>query len=412
MAFSPDGRFLATGAAYLNAEPRTWDAATGRLLHKFKALREGSRAKLPNRDGFTKVQSVVFSPDGRRLLTISNEEKITIRNTTTPDTTASKQEEELPFTPARIWDVATGKQLAALQAGEFKLSCACFSPDGRKVLTGDSTDKSYAIYTGTGLHVESGQKSNSGGATFARIYDVATGKELLKLPHQGTILRAEFSADGGRVLTSTASGRFPNTDIKMWDAENGTLLFSLETSSSQGVACFDPYAKRIAVFGGRIRIHDAASGKKIAEYEGHDVWRENWELRHAGLSPFSADGKKLLAYGKNGLGLFDLETGKQVVAFRGHLGAVKSALFSTDGRFVVTASDDQTARVWAAATGQELHVLRHKGSVQFALMSPNGRRVATASDTVRIWDLDLLAIAIQRKPRELSSTEKERFGIK
>jgi WD40 repeat protein len=198
----------------------------------------------------------------------------------------------------------------------------------------------------------------------------------------------------------------------MWDAENGTLLFSLETSSSQGVACFDPDAKRMAVFDRRIRIHDAASGKKLADYEGHDVWVNNWQLRHAGQSPFSADGKKLMAYSKNGLGLFDLETGKQVVAFRGHLEAVNSALFSTDGRFVVTASDDQTARVWDAATGQELHVLRHKGSVQFALMSPNGRRVATASDTVRIWDVDPLPIAIQRKPRALTSTEKERFGIK
>ena len=44
--------------------------------------------------------------------------------------------------------------------------------------------------------------------------------------------------------------------------------------------------------------------------------------------------------------------------------------------------------------------------------APDGRRLATASDTVRIWDLDPLPIAIQRKPRELSSYEKERFGIK
>ena len=91
---------------------------------------------------------------------------------------------------------------------------------------------------------------------------------------------------------------------------------------------------------------------------------------------------------------------------------MKSAVFSADGRFVVTASDDQTARVWDAATGKEVLLLRHKAPVQFALMTPDGRRLATASDTVRIWDLDPLPIAIQRKPRELSSYERERFGIK
>ena len=161
-----------------------------------------------------------------------------------------------------------------------------------------------------------------------------------------------------------------------------------------------------------IRIHDATSGKELASYEGFDVWIMTWEFRRAGLSPFSPDGKTLLAYGKDGLGLLDVQTGKQLVTFRGHSGAVRSALFSTDGRFVVTASEDQTARVWDAATGKEVLLLRHKGSVQFAVMTPDGRRVATASDTVRIWDLQPLPIAIQRKPRELSSYERERFGIK
>ena len=150
----------------------------------------------------------------------------------------SKQDEALPFTPARIWDVETGKQLAALQAGEFSLSCACFSPDGRKVLTADSTNKRYAVYSNTGQMMSggmSGGSSSSGGnpQTFVRVYDTATGKELLKLPHQGEILRAEFSADGRRVLASAKSGTWPNKNIKMWDAENGTLLFAVEKDGSE-----------------------------------------------------------------------------------------------------------------------------------------------------------------------------------
>ena len=431
MSLSSDGRFLATGASDQFQSPgaRLWDTQTGKLLHRLKTPREGMLAKLPDRSGFANVTGVVFSPDGRWLLSIADEELIKIRKGVPepiftipflskpkpppkePDADSAK-DEPLPFTPARIWDVETGKQLVALQAGEASLSCACFSRDGRKVLTADSANKRYAVYSDTGRSVTSGESSGSNVQTFVRIHDAATGKELLKLPHQGEILRAEFSADGRRVLTSGNAHKWPNKDIRMWNAENGTLLFALEKSSSERVACLDPEGKRLVVFDNPIRIHDAENGKELIRFEGFDVWGENWKGRQLGLSPFSPDGKKLLVFGGAGLGLIDVETGKQLVTFRGHSGALKSALWSQDGRFVVTASDDMTARVWDAATGKEVHLLRHKASVAFATMTADDRRVVTASDTVRIWDLDPLPIAMQRKPRDLSPYEKDRFGIK
>jgi WD40 repeat protein/serine/threonine protein kinase len=430
MALSPDGNYLATGTNdFFHPGARIWDTATGKLLHQLKAPREGILARLPDRDGFAEVRSVAFSPDGRRLLSIADEEQIRIRKSgftllealrflskpkSPPDgrDSGSNQEEVLPFTPARIWDVATGKQVAALPAGDSSLSCACFSADGRKVLTANGDQKRCAVYSNTGTMISGGTLADPVLQTFVRVCDAATGKELLRLPHQGQVLRAEFSVDGRRILASACSNRYPSKDIKVWDAETGTLLFAVEKTSLEDVACFAPDGKRIVVFSSGIRILDATSGTELARSEGSDVWVQNWKLRQAVLSPFSPDGKKLLAYGKEGLGLLDVQTGKQLVAFRGHSGAVMSALFSTDGRFVVTASDDQTARVWDAATGKEVHLLRHKASVQFAVMTPDGRRVATASDTVRVWDLEPLPIAIQRKPRELSPYERERFGIK
>ncbi len=434
MAFSPDGRYLATGANdFRHFGPRIWDTATGKLLHHLKAPREGIAANLRDLDGLTEVSNVAFSPDSRRLLSVANEDQIRIRKggfpllealsflskpKPPPDGTdalwkqVSENTEPLPFTPARIWDVATGEQLVAPRSGEFSPSCACFSPDGRKVLVGDSAKKRYAVYSITGTRTGNGVLTMGKGHAFVRVYDAANGRELLKLPHEGEVLRAEFSADGRRILVSAKSDRVPNKDIKVWDAETGSLLFAVEKTGSEQVACFAPNGKRIVVFSPAIRILDATSGKELTSFDGSDVWVENWKFRRAVLSPFSPDGNKLLAYGKEGLGLLDVQTGKQLVAFRGHSGALRSALFSTDGRFVVTASDDQTARVWDVATGKEVHLLRHKAGVQFAVMTPDGRRVATASDTVRVWDLELLPIAVQRKPRELSSDERERFGIR
>src|ERR1022692_423535 len=61
---------------------------------------------------------------------------------------------------------------------------------------------------------------------------------------------------------------------------------------------------------------------------------------------------------------------------RGHGNIVYTAVFSPDGRRIVTASNDNTARVWDAQTGAELAVLKgHEGSVHSAAFSPDGRRI-------------------------------------
>ena len=72
-----------------------------------------------------------------------------------------------------------------------------------------------------------------------------------------------------------------------------------------------------------------------------------------------------------------------------HAGAVWSASFSPDGKWVVTASIDHTARLWDAATGAPLgKALAHNGRVYSAMFSPDGARVVTASGDIaaRIWD--------------------------
>ena len=81
-----------------------------------------------------------------------------------------------------------------------------------------------------------------------------------------------------------------------------------------------------------------------------------------------------------------------------------SAAFSPDGSRIVTASSDNTARVWDAATGKAIVVLSgHEDGVISAAFSPDGSRIVTASwdQTARIWDAATgKAIAILQRPRE------------
>src|SRR5207248_971462 len=73
-----------------------------------------------------------------------------------------------------------------------------------------------------------------------------------------------------------------------------------------------------------------------------------------------------------------------------HRGEVSQAWFAPDGRRIVTASIDGTARVWDAETGEALTPpLEHGAAVRHVAFSPDGRRLLTASDdhTARVWDL-------------------------
>ncbi|MDP6960875.1 MAG: hypothetical protein QF595_05055 [Dehalococcoidia bacterium] len=77
------------------------------------------------------------------------------------------------------------------------------------------------------------------------------------------------------------------------------------------------------------------------------------------------------------------------LALTGHDGGVESAAYSPDGRRIVTAGQDRTAKVWEAQTGKELLTLTgHNGPVTSAAYSPDGRRIVTAGQDriAKVWE--------------------------
>jgi WD40 repeat protein len=103
--------------------------------------------------------------------------------------------------------------------------------------------------------------------------------------------------------------------------------------------------------------------------------------------------------------VWDAETGELVGEPMRHRADVTSAQFSPDGRLVVTASRDKTARVWEAETGKAAGApLQSLGEVYFASFSPDSRRVVTASEDymARIWDVLLPSCATQQEADRLA----------
>jgi WD40 repeat protein len=117
-------------------------------------------------------------------------------------------------------------------------------------------------------------------------------------------------------------------------------------------------------------------------------------MRHEHMidaASFSADGRRIVTASRDKTArVWNAETGKPLGEPLRHKGTVAAASFSTDGRRIVTASSDNTAQVWDAETGKPLgEPLRHENPVATASFSADDRRIVTTAfdKTARIWDV-------------------------
>ncbi|MFI5454282.1 MAG: WD40 repeat domain-containing serine/threonine protein kinase [Isosphaerales bacterium] len=156
------------------------------------------------------------------------------------------------------------------------------------------------------------------------------------------------------------------------------LLWMVRSLQSSGEAG-DPNWKRVA-------LANLASWER--EYPGLDaVFSHKGPVKYATYSP---DGKTVLTASYDGTAkLWDVATGTPAGPTLQHDGRVWYAAFSPDGRIAATASLDGTARLWDAATGRPIQVLRHPQPVHSLAFSPDGKTIVTASvdKTARLWDV-------------------------
>lgn len=206
-----------------------------------------------------------------------------------------------------------------------------------------------------------------------RAIQVSRLQRVVHAHEPGAITMVAYRPDGKQFVTASSDER-----VKLWNALTGKNLFNLDGH----FAAYSPDGRLLAVVvpDGTVRVYEAESGKQIQVPGQIDA-----KLSVA----FSPDGTRLVtvAYG-NMPKIWDLKSGRELVAFPGHTDFIGSAVFSPDGSRILTASDDSTARVWDATSGEQLLELAgHKGFVWSSAYDPKGGIIVTTSGNEAIvWN--------------------------
>jgi WD40 repeat protein len=463
VAFSTDGKWVLTGSEDKNAY--LWDVSTGRNVRQFKhkesvksvafspngrhvltgmfqrgislwdAETEKELWHLPKISGI----ALAFSPDGTHVMTASG-----LRNPATGDLSPTQFEglewpEDIAFSAdskqvltgssdnkARLWDVATGRELQRFEGRTNTVKSVAWSRDGKQILTAGYDDKAHLWNTHTGQEVRQFQEQgpadgwtrhNYGSNLWAKyaafaesavfspdgrfvftggkdgqaiLWNISTGKEVRRfIGHKGAVWSVTFSPDGQQVLTGggvdgTKGGK---GSVRLWNTDTGTQVKQFKGHDAAVVSvAFSPSGKQLltaSLQDKTVRLWNIKTGKVIKQFK---------DLTNVSSVAFSPDGMQLLIAHWSGVTLWNIN-GKKIWQHPG--GNPYDVAFSPDGQYVLLAMkvqvDDSIPVLLNATTGKEKRqFIGHDGYVTSVAFSPKGERILTGSKdhTARIWDTE------------------------
>lgn len=371
VAFSPDGRLLATAGA--DNKAHLWDAVTGEPVKVFS--------------GHTNVvTAVAFSPDGSKLATGSFDRTI------------------------KLWDVASGQMLWSAAGKGNSVGHLVFSPDGQTLAGEDDDERRVKTWhVGTGAETSDQFKYKDLREPFTWSPD---GKYVAGHGPELTMVVLE-AASGKNAATINGNFGFP-TDVE-FSPDSSSLLFrgsdeivilySLSRkkelrrfTGASGGSSFSQDGKTIAIgVKNTIRLWDTERDFEIDVLRGHQG--------DVGSIRFSPKGQ-MLASGSGSdeiTRIWNIDSFYARGVLREHKDGVENISFSPDSKLIASASSDKTAKIWDVKTERVRRTFAgHADRVNSAAFSPDGGIIATAGydKKVRTWDV------VSGKPLKSFETKK------
>ena len=341
MAVAPDGKTIVCGGAY--GELRRYDLATG--------------ASLDDAGHHGPVESLAVAPDGKTIATAS------------PDRTV------------RLWHLPDARQLRVLEAEATYWARACFSRDGKHLLTGGRGAGLRIWNPATGKqqhqlglmqHVQVEMTPWPGRDAVAVFHPgmlmavaPGTGKEISRTMLPGQSMGVAISPDGRVAATGDVQG-----NLFLCSAAGGELICRLDLGGAVVPQGFSPDGLLLACqvrgkrtdrglrYGpgdARLNVLEATSGRTAFTLTGR-AGRSDANGRvvdpGAGVacSRFSPDGRTIAVGTEDGiLRLWNLPQGREVLRRTGHRGAILDVAFLPGGKTLATASSDSTVLLWDVA---------------------------------------------------------------
>ncbi|MGO8748951.1 MAG: WD40 repeat domain-containing protein [Thermoguttaceae bacterium] len=306
VAFSPDGKLLAIGGAvpakngYARGEILVWDVASSQQRHVL-AGHPGA------------VGALAFTPDGK-ILASGGQRQYALHLGEEPQN-------------VKLWDVASGRELATMLGQGDQVTCIAFSPDGKTLASGgiDGTVKLRLAHRDWKVR--------------------ATLKPPTRKTQDEFVLSLAFDPRGGWLAVGTGAG-----NVEMWD------MATLKLRNKLHVHDVKNYGVLVALMPDGKTLATAAPNGLVQFWDA-----ESLQIRRTlNASPkacpmaFSPDGKWLATVAVKAedwrkpcpVLLWNVATGQRIAVLEGHKEAVVSLAFSPDGKLLASGSADATAKLW------------------------------------------------------------------